>query len=217
MGADRVSRPSLLRVHLGVRAMPIRGDVIHTINFFQGAFTIILALALGEALKSFASDDQSQPLRWERAPALLAFMIIFFQFFESMAEYFYSAYLSPKTALTFVPGYLLFDSIMFLLQGCCFFTMSRSLAPHRWQRFYGSILVLMLIDIAWTAVNQVRGVHVGAWLAIDIATVVVILLMMAFERAKPDSMRPSYIGLALIMITSVLAYWLEHDMYFPGA
>jgi len=195
--------------------MPIRGDVVHTITFFQGAFTIILALALSEALKSFASDDQSQSLHWERAPALLAFMLIFFPFFESMAEYFYATYLRPKTALAFVPVYLFFDSIMFTLQACCFFTMSRSLAPHRWRRFYGTVLVLMLLDIAWTGINQIRGLHVGAWLAIDIATVVVILLMMWFERGKAESMRPSYTGLALIAITSVLAYWLEHDMYFP--
>jgi hypothetical protein len=195
--------------------MPIRGDVIHTVNFFQGAFTIILALAVGEALKSFVSDDQSQSLHWERFPALLAFMVIFFQFFESMAQYFYSTYLSPKTALEFFPGYLLFDSIMFLLEGCCFFIMSRSLAPHRWRRFYGSIVVLMLIDIAWTGVNQTRGLHVGPWLAIDAATVVAILLMVWFERGKKDSMRPSYVGLALIAITSVLSYWLEHDMYLP--
>jgi hypothetical protein len=195
--------------------MPIRGDVIHTVNFFQGAFTIILALALGEALKSFISDDQSQPLHWERFPALAAFIVIFFQFFESMAQYFYSTYLSPNTSLQFIPGYLLFDSITFLLQGCCFFIMSRSLAPHRWRRFYGSIVVLMLIDIVWAGVNQARGIHVGPWLAIDIATIVVILSMVWFEHGKKDSMRPSYVGLALIAITSVLAYWLEHDMYLP--
>ena len=195
--------------------MPIRGDVIHTVDFFQGAFTIILALAVGEALKSFVSDDQNQSLHWERFPALVAFMVIFFQFFESMAQYFYSTYLSPKTAVAFVPEYLLFDSILFLLEGCCFFVMSRSLAPHRWRRFYGAVLVLMLIDIAWTGVNQLRGLHVGPWLVIDIATVVVILLMVWFERGKPDSMRPGYAGLALIAITSVLAYWFEHDMYLP--
>ena len=55
--------------------------------------------------------------------------------------------------------------------------------------------------------------RVGAWLAIDIATV--ILLMLAFERGKAPSTRPRLSGLALIAITSVLAYWLEHDMYFP--
>ncbi len=195
--------------------MPIRGDVIHTVNFFQGAFTIILALALGEALKSFASEDQNQSLHWERLPALLTFMLIFFQFFESMAEYFYSTYLSPKTALEFVPGYLIFDGIMFMAQGCCFFIMSRSLGPQRWRRFYGSVLILMLIDLVWTSINQTRGLHVGSWLIIDIAIVVAILLMMWFERGKEKSTRPGYIGLAFFVITAALGYWFEHDMYFP--
>jgi hypothetical protein len=212
-GEGRSPSPSTVRFEKS--SMPIRGDVIHTVNFFQGAFTIILALALGEALKSFISEDQNQPLHWERLPALLAFMIIFFQFFESMAEYFYSTYLNPKTSLEFVPGYLIFDSILFMLEGCCFFMMSRSLAPHRWRRFYGSVLTLMLIDIGWTGINQLRGLHVGAWLAIDTATVLVILLMMWWQRGKADSMRPSYIGLTLIAVTSVLAYWLERDMYLP--
>jgi hypothetical protein len=195
--------------------MPIRGDVIHTVNFFQGAFTIILARAVGEALKSFVSEDRGQPLHWERFPALAAFMVIFFQFFESMAQYFYSTYLSPNTSLKFSPGYLLFDSITFLLEGCCFFIMSRSLAPHRWRRFYGAVVVLMLIDIVWAGVNQIRGIHVAPWLAIDAVTVLVILLMMRWERGNGDSMRPSYIGLTLIAVTSVLAYWFENDMYLP--
>jgi hypothetical protein len=195
--------------------MPIRGEIIHTINFFQGAFTIILSLALGEALKSFASEDQNQPLHWERVPALLAFLFAFFPFFQSMGEYFYSTYLSPKTSLEFAPGYLIFDSIMYTLEACCFFTMSRSLAPHRWERFYGSVFILMLIDIVWTGVNKFRGVHVGAWLAIDFITVAALLPLLWLERDNEQSMRPNYIGLAIIVTTAAMSYWFERDMYFP--
>ncbi len=39
--------------------------------------------------------------------------------------------------------------------------------------------------------------------------------MMWAERGKEDSMRPGYIGPALIGITSILAYWLEYGMYLP--
>jgi hypothetical protein len=61
--------------------MPNDGDIIHTVKFFQSAFTIVLALSLGEALKSFTSDNQEQPLYWNRAPALLTFLLVFFPFF----------------------------------------------------------------------------------------------------------------------------------------
>jgi hypothetical protein len=194
--------------------MPDHGSVTNTVTFFQGAFTIILALALGEALKSFTSDNQDLPLHWNRAPALGAFLLVFFPFFQSMNHYFYSAYLNPQTALTFYPAYLVFDGLMYTLWAGCFFTMSRSLAPHRWQRFYGTLLILMLLNICWNIVGYSRGVHVLGWLAMNVVIVAAILAMMWFERGKPTSMRPGYIGVALLTTTTALAYWLESDMYF---
>jgi hypothetical protein len=195
--------------------MPIGGDVIHTVNFFESAFTIILALALGEALKSFTHDNHDHPLLWDRVPTLLAFLLIFFPFFQSMSQYLYVAYLDPQTALKFYPGYLVFDGIMFILEAGCFFVMSRSMAPKIWRRFYAAVLVLMLIDIGWTGINYSRGVHVGAWLWIDIGLVAAVLALMWFERGKPESMRPSYVGLAFVMTTTTLSYWLERNIYFP--
>ena len=195
--------------------MPDHGSVTNTVTFFQGAFTIILALSLGEALKSFTSDNQDLPVHWNRVPALLAFLLVFFPFFQSMNQYFYSTYLSPQTALKFYPAYLVFDGMIFMLQAGCFFTMSRSLAPHRWQRFYTTVLILMLINICWNVVSYSRGVHVLGWMAMNVLVIAAILAMIWFERGKPTSMRPSYIGLALLTTTTALAYWLEQDMYFP--
>jgi hypothetical protein len=195
--------------------MPNDVNVIHTVNFFQGAFTIILSLSLGEALKSFTSDNQEQPIYWNRAPTLLAFLVVFFPFFQSMSQYFYSAYLNPQTALEFHSSNLVFDSVMYLLQAGCFFTMSRSLAPHRWRRFYTTVLILSILDIGWTGVSFFRGVHVLGWLYLDILIVVTILAMIWFERGKPDSPRPVYIGLALVTIATALGYWLEPSMYLP--
>ncbi len=195
--------------------MPIGSNVIHTVNLFQTTFMIVLSLSLGEALKSFASDDQDHPLRWKRMPALLAFFILFLPFFQSMGQYLFLTYLNPPTALAFHPGYLVYDAITFMLQASCFFVMSRSLAPEIWRRFYGSALVLMVIDIGWTSVNYFRGIHVGDWLWLDIVIIAAILAMMWFERGRPASMRPPYTGLAIVTVTTLLSYWLERDIYFP--
>jgi hypothetical protein len=195
--------------------MPIDGSITHTVSFFQGAFTIILSLALGEALKAFTSDNQEQPLYWDRLPTLLAFLVVFSPFFQSMSQYFYAAYLDPKTALAFYPRYLVFDGVMYTLQAGCFFTMSRSLAPHRWQRFYTTVLLLVLLDIGWGGVSYFRGVHVLGWLYMDAVVVAAILALLWFERGKPPSLRPSCIGLAILTTTTALGYWLEPDMYLP--
>ena len=195
--------------------MTTDGNVIHTVNFFQGAFTIVLSLSLGEALKSFTSDNQEHPLYWNRAPTLLAFLVIFFPFFQSMSQYFYSTYLDPQTALNFRPGYLVFDGVMYTLQAGCFFTMSRSLAPHRWRRFYTTVLILVLLDIGWGGGSFFRGVHVLGWLYLDVVVAASVLAMIWFERGKLPSLRPSYIGLAIVTTTTALGYLVERNMYLP--
>jgi hypothetical protein len=193
----------------------ISGNVAHTVDFIQGAITIILALALGEALKLFVTPHEEKPMIWNRLPSLLAFLFAFFPFFQSMSQYLYLTYLSPATAAPFRPGYLVFDAVMYVLEAACFFVMSRALAPKHWQHFYGAVLALMLIDIGWTALTLRRGIHVGAWLYIDIVVAAIVVGMFLFERNRPLTMRPVYVGLVLLMTSTAISYWLERDIYFP--
>jgi hypothetical protein len=86
---------------------PINGNVIHTVNFMQGAITIVMALALGEALKLFVTSRDDRPLQWERLPALLAFVFVFVPFFQSISQYLYLTYLNAQTAPPFRPGFLI--------------------------------------------------------------------------------------------------------------
>lgn len=193
----------------------ISGNVAHTVDFIQGAITIILALALGEALKLFVTPHEEKPMKWNMLPGLLAFLFTFFPFFQSMSQYLYLTYLNPETALPFYPGYLMFDGIMYVLESACFFVMSRAMAPKHWRNFYAAVLALMLIDIFWTTVTYRRGIHVGAWIYIDLVIVAVVGAMFLFERGKPFSMRPTYTGLALLASCTIVSYWLERNIYFP--
>ena len=49
--------------HLGEDMQQIAGNVVHTVNFMQGAITIVMALALGEALKLFVTSRADRPLQ----------------------------------------------------------------------------------------------------------------------------------------------------------
>lgn len=193
----------------------ISGNVAHTVDFIQGAITIILALALGEALKLFVTPHEDKPLIWDRLPGLLAFLFAFFPFFQGMSQYLYLTYINPKTAPAFYPGYLVFDAVMLVLEAACFFVMSRALAPKHWRHFYGAVLALMVIDIAWTAITARRGIDVRAWLYIDLAIVAAVCLMFAIESGRALSMRPVYVGLVLLAVSTAVSYWLERDIYFP--
>jgi hypothetical protein len=201
--------------------MHISGNVAHTVDFMQGAITIIFALALGEALKLFVSGHEDSPLLWDRLPALLAFLFVFFPFFQSMSQYLYLTYLNEATAPPFRSGFLIFDGSMYILEATCFYLMSRALAPKHWRHFYGAVLTLMAIDIVWTGVTWRRGMAVGAWLWIDIAIVVVLGGTMIYARDKHwheagRYMLPSWILVVTLGITTALSYWLESGIYFPG-
>lgn len=198
----------------------IGGNVAHTVDFMQGAITIIFALALGEALKLFVSGHEDSPILWERLPALLAFLFVFFPFFQSMSQYLYLTYLNEATAPPFRPGFLIFDGAMYILEAACFYLMSRALAPKHWRHFYAAVLILMLIDIVWTGITWRCGLPVGAWLYIDLAIVAVLGGTMLYARGRHwhelgRFMLPSWILVATLGITTALSYWLEAEIYFP--
>jgi hypothetical protein len=197
----------------------VSGNVSHTVDFFQGAFTIILAMALGEALRQFVSEEDDHALHWDLLPGLASFLLIFFPFFQSMSQYLYLTYLNAATAPKFYPGFLIFDGFMYVLESACFFVMSRALPPRRWRRFYGAVLALMTLDIVWSGVTYLRGIAVGAWIYIDMVLMAVFALVLLIERgrtaSREASLRASFIGLATIAVTTATSYWLERAIYFP--
>ena len=79
----------------------------------------------------------------------------------------------------------------------------------------GAVLALMVIDVAWTAVTVRRGVHIGAWLYIDLCIIAGVCLMFLYERGRALTMRPVYFGLAMLATSTIISYWLERQIYFP--
>ncbi|TMJ32315.1 MAG: hypothetical protein E6G88_03325 [Alphaproteobacteria bacterium] len=71
-------------------------DIMDVVKFFQYAFIIVFALALGEAFKQFVAEKANQPrdkvVDWSRLPALLSFVVLIFPFYQGMSRYF-----SPRT------------------------------------------------------------------------------------------------------------------------
>ena len=83
--------------------MQIAGNVAHTVNFMQGAITIVMALALGEALKAFVVSHNDRPLQWERLPVLLAFLFLAAQY-NSWSLPFAVLLIAPMALLSAIAG-----------------------------------------------------------------------------------------------------------------
>jgi hypothetical protein len=186
----------------------------HAASFLQGAYTIVLALALGEAFKQFVADSGERNIFWNRSYSLLGFLVQIFPFFHGMSRYLFRTYLSPGASPQSWPAFLMFDGVMFMLMSGCFFVMSRSLSPDRWERFYGSAGVLLFFDSVWISVAMWRGVQVETWLYLNtVLSLIMVVVYLGFRHRK-DSLWPPALYALANTTTTVASYCLMQDFYF---
>lgn len=190
-------------------------QVAHTVAFFQTGFTIVLALALGEALKQFVSDeDHHRSIHWDRLPSFVSFILVTFPFFQGMGHHMFTTYLDPATAPPYRQAYLIFDGIAFLVQAAIIYVMGRTIQPRLWRRYYGALLVLLAVDLAWAGITMLRGIHVGVWVVLDVILVAVLVAVLWLERGREESLRPAIICAIAVTISTSLSYLLRADLYF---
>ena len=189
-------------------------DLTHLVQFLQTAYTILLGLALGEALKQFVPDGD-QPIRRDRILLLLAFLFMIFPFFHGMSRYFYSVYLShPEPKLGPVAGHVMFDDLIFMTLAGLFFVLSRSLSESHWRRFYGFLLALLAVDSLWILVCLGFGVNFLPWLWLNIALAVVLTLSLLHDWPE-HSTKPLWICAATTFCTTAISYMSMSGFYFP--
>jgi hypothetical protein len=190
-------------------------DVVHAVGFLQTAYTILLALALGEAFKQFIVDGTEKAVQWNRLPALLSFLFLIFPFFHGMSRYFFVTYLRPSTVPQSYAGFLMFDGIIFMCLSAFFFAMSRSLASSQWQRYYCFLLSLLLVDSIWIFVVLWRGIAVKPWLILNFILATVLITVLALYKSRSDSLRPPIVCAFAILLTTTISYLAMRDFYFP--
>lgn len=187
----------------------------HAATFLQGAYTIVLALALGEAFKQFVADGGERNIFWNRSWSLVGFLVQIFPFFHGMSRYLFRTYLGPKAIPENWPAYLMFDGIMFMMMSGCFFVMSRSLSPDRWKRFYGSAGLLLAFDSIWICVAMWRGVpDVQTWLHLNGVLAVAMVVAFFIWRKTENSLWPPGVYAVANSVTTVASYYLMRAFYF---
>lgn len=196
-------------------------DLAHAVQFFQSAYTILLALALGEAFKQFVPDGD-RDIRWDRLPSLLAFLFTIFPFFHGMNQYMYITYLhQPAVNLATVSGPLLFDGMAFMVMAAAFFVLSRSLSPSHWFRFYVSTLVLLVVDTVWIAISMYRGSSLQPWLILNMIVASILVSVLIIQRGKkyvddhmPPWNSPPWICAGMLIISTTIDYAWMRSYFF---
>jgi nucleoside 2-deoxyribosyltransferase len=194
------------------------GEFLDLVNFFQRAFTVVLALALGEAFKQFVVDKahrvEDPVMQWDRTPALLAFLLLILPFFQGMSRYFFVTYEdSAKGLPNHYDLYLMFDGLVFMAESALFFIMSRALSAMKWRTFYWTVVALLGLDSIWGSIAMSHGASVLPWIVSN--TIFGLILLPILLRHKNDNWAPQ-LGLFVILIRTLADYYSSWSFYFPA-
>ncbi len=127
--------------------------VLETFTIFP--FSIVLALALGEAFKQAVAEHRpgatsGGDIQWDRLPALLTFLVLILPFYQGMNRYLLLTYGAvPASQHQYSAIALIIDGAAFMVELAVFFAMSRNLANSRWRYFYWIVLFLLVVDTLW--------------------------------------------------------------------
>lgn len=192
-----------------------------TIESLQRIFAIILALAIGEAFKQFVSDKGDEPgdphIHWDRAVFLLTFLFLVVPFFHGMTRYFHQQYMSQPLSPHYASR-LLVDCCVFTLESILFFVLSRSLSIKLWQTFSRALVLLLLIDAGWSyyyTANNANNAYTVFWAIVNLGAAVLVILTRLFHD-KQAHWYGAWATLTIIVVRTVLDYWLDWKFYFPG-
>lgn len=198
-------------------------DLTHAVQFLQTAITIILGLALGEALKQLVPDGDKD-IRTDRVGLLLAFFFMIFPFFHGMSRYLYTTYLTHSDLkLGMVSGRVMFDGLMFMVEAGIFFVLCRSLSPAHWPRFYAFLAVLLAVDTIWALTAIIKyDAPLTSWILLNVLLAVV--LGIVYDKYRPPQPyaeptdapeTPGWVCAVATFTTTVTSYILMRDFYFP--
>jgi hypothetical protein len=208
--------------------------VLETFTIFP--FSIVLALALGEAFKQCVADHHPEAadggsIQWDRIPALLTFLLLILPFYQGMNRYLLLTYGGvPVSGHRYSAIGLIIDGLAFMIESAAFFAMSRNLDRTRWRYFYCIVLVLLLVDTCWGFSAQLRPYDKTAsflrgWMVLNLASSVVLFgiifvgpkLKGWFVRRKltDGDLAIAIIGTLAMLVRTCIDYAISWKLYFP--
>lgn len=166
----------------------------------QSIQTIVMALAIAEAFKQTVRElrpaeerhavtlkDWLECIYPNRLVSLLAFLLLAVPMFLGNQKYLYTEYIAPLHSAhppeRVSALWLNVDGLIFLIEAGLLFVMSRSLSARRWQQFYGTVLLLMLLDVIWVLAARRHAAHAPLqWLWFDLIAIGICAAFLVADR-----------------------------------
>lgn len=196
----------------------------------------MFALGLTELFKQFVADkphEEDHPLIYsDRLISLASLLTVAISFYHSGARYFYVTYKAQD--ISHSGAWILFDSVVFLIEAGVFFALSRALSPERFRNYCAYASFLFAIDIVWGLVTIYFHTKIPRdwiWyglvycfmygvLYIALSPVNIIfkhfpLLFMNETAERRVRMRLMLASSVFVVATTAYGYYIEWDFLFP--
>ena len=188
----------------------------------QAIFDIVLGLAVAEAFRQFVfdkptTDDKAveKSIHWDRLPALMALVLLIAPFYQGIGQYIHVVYQVGEHPKPY-GAFLLTDCGVFMLESILFFVMSRRLSPVDWASFYGSVLILLVVDTVWGAfLWSTHYQAVVSWLLLNLISIPVFFALWFFSKKVWFSKWGPVLGVCAVTVRTVADYWTSWFFYFP--
>jgi hypothetical protein len=190
--------------------------VLETFTIFP--FSIVLALALGEAFKQCVSEKKHGAIECNRLPALFTFLLLILPFYQGMDRYLLQTYGGAAAAGNQASKFLVIDGVAFMAESALFFAMSRNLSNSRWVYFYWIVGALLIVDTCWGAfallhVPSCASATIQSWMILNVATCVGLLFVLWLVRRCSD-LTVASVGAIAMFARTFGDYWISWDFYF---
>lgn len=199
-----------------------------TVRSLQWIYTIVIALAIGEAFKQFVPEPDRQRvtgadpgtkecrIQWDRLPSLFSFLALVVPFYHGMTRFFSVMY-SPGRISASYGAWLLIDCVAFTAEAGLFFVLARSLPKHLWWRFNHATVALLCLDIVWGVfVWKCRQCPISSWVVVNVCAVPLLAgVYLFFNRVRGLAVLAPWAMCVLLLSRTVADYWTGWPFYFP--
>lgn len=190
--------------------------ILETFTIFP--FSIVLALALGEAFKQCVSEAHRGDIQWDRLLALFTFLLLILPFYQGMNRYLLQTYGGPAASSNQAAVFLIIDGVAFMAESALFFAMSRNLANSRWVYFYCIVLALLAVDTIWGLLalqhaTSGASVAIRSWIKLNAVSCVFLLLLIWLGRRFP-AFAVALVSAFAMLVRTILDYIISWDFYF---
>lgn len=190
--------------------------VERSVDSVQKIYAVVIALAIAQAIQSLLKSstgaaDLNLSQLLSGVPGFVAFLVTLVPFWHGMNRHLDRCYLEKDNSV--VQGALLLDFGTFFVEAIFLFAAGWSLRSGIIP--FVCLGLLLFTDMVWAFISHQihfpgRKSHAVKWSAINITSIVVAILVVAFPFQSKI-----LVLMVIAVVRSLVDYWLCWNFYFP--